>query len=92
MALPSANISKTITGRGSIGIIFHIPDPDNEDDHQYGELEVQVRYSDNTVAQKKYDLLMRLKDDKAGKDTHLPALISLRNYILTRIDDEILGI
>ena len=88
MALTQETVP-TITGRGAVSIVLHIPDPDKPDDIQYGKLEVQVKRSDRTVV-RSYDLLAHLTDDAAGTNTHLPALAALKTYILNRIDTEVI--
>ncbi len=91
MALP-LETAPTITGRGAVAIVLHIPDPDNPDDIQAGDLTVQIKRSDGQVIERRFDLLERLTDDAAGNDTHLPALVALRDYALARIDSEVLGL
>lgn len=81
----------TIEGRGSVSITFHLPDPDNPNDGQYGKLEVQIKRSDG-VKVRHFDLLARLRDDSEGTNTHLPALNALKTYLLNRINTEILGL
>jgi hypothetical protein len=90
MPLPIEPIP-TIIGRGAVSIVFHLPDPDEPEDVQYGRLEVQVKRSDKTVV-RSFDLLERLTDDAEGNDTHLPALNALKTYILARIDSEMFGL
>lgn len=90
MAL-TTETTPTIDGRGSISILFHIPDPDNSDDVQYATLEVQIKRSDG-VKVRAFDLLDKLTDDTAGNDTHLPALNSLKSYIIARVNSEMLGL
>ena len=75
--------------RGAVSIVFYIPDPDIEDDVQVGNLGVQIKYSDGSVKEKKYDLLARLGDDADGQ-THLANLAALKVYILNRIETELL--
>lgn len=74
---------------GAVSIVFHIPDPDNEDDPQYGRLNVQIKYSNGSIKEKQFDLLARLGDDAPGQ-THLANLASLKTYILARIESELL--
>lgn len=88
MALPTETLP-TIIGRGSISISLHIPDPDNLDDIQSGELSVQIKRSDG-VKVRDLNLLDRLTDDADGTNIHLPALIALRDYIITRVNLEML--
>lgn len=88
MTLP-IEIVPTILGRGSISISLYIPDPDNPDDVQSGELSVQVKRSDG-IKVRDFDLLERLTDDADGTNIHLPALIALRDYIITRVNLEML--
>jgi hypothetical protein len=75
--------------RGAVSIVFHIPDPDDEDDVQYGRLEVQIKYTDNSVKAREFDLLARLDDDAPGQ-THLANLQSLKTYLIARIESELL--
>ncbi len=89
MSFPAEAIP-TIIGRGAISIILYIPDPDNPNDVQYGRLEVQVKRSDG-IQVRTFDLLARLTDDAAGQ-THLANLVSLRPYIISRVNSEILGL
>lgn len=88
MALPTETLP-TITGRGAIEIVFTIPDPTNIEDVQASTLNVQVKRSDG-IKVRTYDLLDRLTDDTAGNDTHLPALLALRDYIIARVEAEVI--
>ncbi len=47
--------------------------------------------SDGSVKTKTYDLLGRLGDDAPGA-THLSNLADLRDYIIARIDSEVIGL
>lgn len=88
----SLEVAPTISGRGAVSVTLYIPDPDLPDDVQAGYLTVQIKRSDGQVIERRFDLLERLTDDAAGTNTHLPALVALRDYILARIDSEILGL
>ena len=89
MALEQAE-SISPTGRGAISINFYIPDPEHFQEEQSGTLNVQVRYSDGRVEEKRYDLVARLQDDAAG-EAHLANLADLRDYIITRVQTEVIG-
>jgi len=78
------------TGRGATAIDFYIPDPEAYQEEQTGVLSVQIKYSDGSMKERRFDLLARLQDDAAGQ-AHLVNLASLRDYVLARIDGEILG-
>ena len=80
----------TPTGRGGVSIRFYIPDPEGYQEERTGTLGVQIRYSDGQVKENRFDLLARLDDDEAGQ-THKANLLALENYILARIDAEVLG-
>jgi hypothetical protein len=79
------------TGRGAMAISFYIPDPEIEDETQSGSLAVQIRYSDGSIQERKFDLLARLQDDATGQG-HLANLASLRDYIVARVESEVLGL
>ncbi len=72
-------------------INFFVPGPSNTEGAQAGRLNAQIMMSDGTIENKSYDLLARLQDDAEGQ-THLVALASLRDYIRTRLNDEVLPI
>ena len=82
---------KTKTGRGAISIVFYIPDPTKPSEVQAGQLTGQVHYSDGSTEEKRFDLLERLQDDVDGQ-VHLSNLVDLRDYIIARWDDEVVGI
>ena len=80
--------------RGSVKIVFYIPDPDGpqfpgEAEVQWGQLKVEIKYSDGTTQERVYNLLVRLQDDAEGQ-THLANLASLKAYIVSRIESELL--
>lgn len=83
-------VNPTVTGRGAVAILFYIPDPNDPEDVQSGDLTVQIKRDDGEVKERRFDLLERLTDDTEGNDIHLPALAALRVYILARIADEVL--
>jgi hypothetical protein len=78
-----------ITGFEDINISLFIPGDNNTDDPQAGEIEIQLALSNGKVKVVRYDLLARLADDAPGL-THRSNLLSLRDYILTRIANEVL--
>ncbi len=53
------------------------------------ELNVQIKTSDGNIQNVSFDLLERLNDDAAGL-VHLANLVSLRDYIRIRLNDEVL--
>ena len=75
--------------RGAVSIVFHIPDPEVANDTQYGRLNVQIGYTDGSLVERKFDLLARLGDDAEGQQL-LTGLGQLKNYLLARIQDELL--
>lgn len=89
MAFEQAD-DKTKTGRGAISIVFYIPDPTKPNEVQSGQVEVQIHYSDGSIEVRTYDLLERLGDDAPG-GVHLFNLIDLREYIITRVNIEVIG-
>ena len=54
-----------------------------------GRIQILITYSDGSTQQKSFDLLERLQDD-AGGQAHLSNLLSLKNYIIDRIENELL--
>lgn len=72
-------------------IRFFVPDPLDEEGVQAGELSSQLGLSNGEIQVVKFDLLARLQDDAAGL-VHLTNLISLRDYIRTRLNDEVLPV
>ncbi len=79
----------TITGFEDTNINLFVPGENNLDDSQSGEIEIQLSKSDSTIETVSYDLLARLGDDAEGL-THRAALLSLKDYIITRILEEVL--
>ena len=75
--------------RGAVSILFYIPDPDNAEETQYGNLGVQIKYTDGSLKEKKFDLLERLQDDVEGQQ-HLANLVALKIYLINRIESELL--
>ncbi len=65
------------------------PDPLDVDGEQSGLLSVQIIKSDGSIENRRFDLLERLQDDTAGL-VHLANLVDLRDYIRTRLNDEVL--
>lgn len=76
--------------RGGVSIVFYIPDPDKPEEEIYGKLGVQIKYSDGNVLEKTFDLLARLQDDAEGRQL-LAGLNQLKDYIINRIESEVLG-
>jgi hypothetical protein len=70
-------------------IVFFVPGPANADGVQSGRLEVQIQISSSEIFTRNYDLLLRLNDDAAGL-VHLAALADLRDYIIARLNAEVL--
>ncbi len=70
-------------------IIFFVPDPLDLDGVQSGQLNVQIKKSDGKIENVPFDLLVRLQDDAAGL-VHLANLVSLRDYIRIRLNNEVL--
>ncbi len=82
------NITKV--GIEDFEIVLFVPGPSNTEGEQSGQLNFQILKSDGEIATKPIiDLLDRLGDDAAGL-THLSNLASLRDYIRTRLNDEVL--
>lgn len=82
-------VNRTYLGHGAVSIVFYIPDPEDPEDVQSGRVSYQVKFSDGEVKERDRDLLARLQDDAEGNDTHLPALLALKTYILARITNEV---
>lgn len=78
----------TITGHEDVELVLFIPGAGSTVP-QYGDISIQLAMSDGSIRVVKYNLLERLQDDAAGL-THLSNLNSLKTYILTRIENEIL--
>ncbi len=70
-------------------IKFFIPDPLDLEGVQSGRLSTQIKKSDGSIENTRYDLLERLQDDAAGL-VHLSNLAALRDYIRTRLNAEVL--
>lgn len=83
-----ANITKERIA--AIEIRAYAKDPLDSDDQNAGYLDFQIGMSDGTVQHRsRSDLFARLQDDPAGQQ-HLQNLIALRNYIRTRLENEVL--
>lgn len=82
-------VNVTITGREDISISLFVPGPSNTEDTQSGEIEIQLSQSNGTIKLVKADLLARLGDDAAGL-THRANLLAMRDYIISRIETELL--
>lgn len=79
----------TAIEREAVSIVFYIPAADNDTEEQYGRLGVQLRYSDGSLKEKKFDLLERLQDDAEGRQL-LAGLGQLKTYLIDRIESELL--
>ena len=74
---------------GAIEIVFIIPDPDLAVRKQVGLLNVMIKYSDESIREKRFDLLDRLQDDAQGRQL-LAGLGQLKDYLIDRIESELL--
>lgn len=72
-------------------IVFFVPGPSNAGGVQAGQLNAQILMSDGSIENKPFDLLARLEDDAEGQ-IHKAALASLRDYLRTRLNDEVLPV
>lgn len=72
-----------------IEIVFFVPGPANTDGVQSGNLNVQIKISSDEIFTRNYDLLLRLTDDAPGL-VHLDNLADLRDYIIARLNAEVL--
>jgi hypothetical protein len=70
-------------------ITFFVPGPNNIDGIQSGKIRAQVGLSNGEIVLRTYNLLARLNDDPIGQ-AHLANLITLRDYIITRLNAEVL--
>lgn len=78
----------TVVDIGDFEVVFFIPKAGSLE-NDTGRLRTQIVMSDNSLRHRTYDLLARLQDDAAGQ-AHLANLISLRNYIRARLENEVL--
>jgi len=74
---------------GDFEINFFVPDPLDPEGVQSGQLNVQIKKSDGSIENVSFNLLVRLQDDTAGQ-AHAVNLASLRDYLRTRLNDEVL--
>lgn len=81
------NVTKN--GIEDIEIVFFLPGPGNIDGIQVGRVNFQILLSDGTIENESANLLVRLTDDAPGL-VHLSNLASLKNYIRTRLNNEVL--
>lgn len=72
-----------------IEIAFFVPGPANIEGEQSGNLSIQIQISSNEIFTRNYDLLERLTDDAPGL-IHLANLADLRDYIVARLNTEVL--
>ncbi len=82
-------VNVTKIGIEDFAVEFFVPGPNNDEDVQSGRLSTQILASDNSISNRNFDLLERLGDDAAGL-VHLQNLADLRDYIRTRLNDEVL--
>lgn len=80
----------TVTGVGDVSITFFIPEQ-GSGGVQSGEIEIQLLLSNGKIRVVSANLIDRLMDDSNG-DTHLANLISMRDYLKSRITAEVLPI
>lgn len=81
------NLTKDAIGDFESKLLSHDPlDVEGEDS---GLLSVQIKKSDGTIENRRYDLLERLQDDSEGLG-HLANLIDLRDYLRSRLEAEVL--
>lgn len=64
-------------------------DPLDSEGEDSGLLSAQIKKSDGSIENRRYDLLERLQDDAAGL-VHLANLASLRDYLRARLESEVL--
>ena len=81
-------INITISRIGGFESVLTSPDPLGTE-VQSGRLNVQTVMSDDTIQMLSFNLLTRLQDDAAGL-IHLANLAALRDYIRTRLENEVL--
>lgn len=70
-------------------ISFFVPGPASTDGVQSGNLDVQIGLSSGEILVRSYDLLDKLGDDAAGL-IHLSNLADLKDYIIARLNAEVL--
>ena len=75
--------------RGAISVVFYIPDPDKPEEELTGFLGVQIKYSNESTIERKFDLLARLQDDAEGQQL-LSGLGQLKTYLINRVESELL--
>lgn len=81
------NVTKDTIGDFGLGLF--VPGPSNTEGVQSGNVEAQILMSDGTIENASFDLLVHLQDDAAGL-VHLANLVSLRDYIRIRLNNEVL--
>jgi hypothetical protein len=74
---------------GDFEIVFFVPVSISPATPQTGDLNIQIIMSDDSIQNKKFDLLDRLQDDAPGL-AHLSNLADLRDYIRARLESEVL--
>ena len=81
------NVTKV--GIEDFEIRFFVPGPNNTEGVQAGELSFQILLSNGDIENKIADLLARLGDDAEGQG-YLQDLANMRDYIRTRLNNEVL--
>ena len=81
------NVTKT--GIEDFEIRLFVPGPNNQDNPQSAIIAVQIALSDGSLSRRRFDLWERLGDDAAGL-THRQNLLALRDYVETRLNNEVL--
>lgn len=82
-------LNVTKIGIEDFQITFFVPGPGNSEDVQSGELEFQIALSNGQTEIGQVNLLARLGDDAEGQG-YLQDLANLRDYIRTRLNNEVL--
>jgi hypothetical protein len=82
-------VNLTKDGIEDFEIVFFVPGPGNVEGVQSGKVNFQISMSDGSIQERGADLLERLTDDPAGL-VHLSNLVDLRDYIRTRLNNEVL--
>ncbi len=82
-------VNDTKNSIGDIEIVLFVPETASEDNPQIGRVNVQIVLSDGTIETRSYNLLTRLQDDAAGL-IHSSNLADLRDYLITRLQNEVL--
>ena len=78
-----------ITGFEDVNISLFIPGVLNVTDPQSGTIDIQLTQDNEQIKPVVYDLLARLNDDAEGQG-YLADLAAMRDYLLVRIQNEVL--